>query len=317
MKHFLMGILVLCQISLLAQEKLIVGRITDTIGEPLCGVIISQKKPANAAISDSNGFFHLLIDEINSAQISFGYIGYKTVTFSNLDTISGLLEVKMTTDTVFEDIKHTTPPKQESKFSVFTFFQIDALFNDFAGFRPLLKDYNVDNMNKWSIIFTLELAMTYKRFYTGLSFGHQTSYNDYDSLDIELKKTQWGLHFGYNILNTKRILFAPKVAIKWNRYRLLNYDKEKSISIEQYVSERDLDIRFNQITGFVGFNLTYKIYNLTLFGFDYSTCGIYGGYIFQFNEKPWIYSGSNRLISNEIIKVKNYSIGFVFSHHFN
>ena len=175
----------------------------------------------------------------------------------------------------------------------------------------------MDLMNNSSGIFSAELAGTYKRFYAGFNWGFADDSNyRHDSLDIEFKTRQYGLHFGYNLLNTYRLLLTPKVAIKWNRYRLLNNDKENSIPFEQYVDERNLDIRFNQLTGFVGFNLSYKMYEFNLLATDYWTFGVYGGYAFKLHDKPWIYSRGNRLTSSGKIGVENYNLGIHVSFNF-
>jgi len=320
-KHFLIGIFLLCEFAIFAQDKVITGKIIDSIGEPLIGVSICQVNSNNCTNTDYNGLFHLLIDEMYSSHLKIGYVGYQTLTISNLDTISDLLKVKMNVDTLSDKYiyieNHDTFPKRKLKFGLIEFIQVDFIFNDFGYFRSLLKDYNVDLMNKSNGIFSVEIAGTYKRYYTGFNFGWANDgVYDHDSLDIEFNTTQYGLHFGYNLLNTKRLLLTPKVAIKWNRYRLLNNEKDKSIPIEQYVSERDLDLRFNQMTGFVGFNLSYKIYNFNLLPTDYWTFGIYGGYAFKLHDNPWIYSRGNRLTSSGKIGVENYNIGIHFSFNF-
>jgi hypothetical protein len=287
----------------------------------LYGVTICQVNTINCTYTDKNGLFHLIIDKKYSSQLSIEGIGYKTLTISNLDTISDFLKVKLTVDTLSDIKNHITNLKTDTKqilnFGFIALLQVDFIFNDFGEFRSLLKDYNVDLMNKSSGTLSIELAGTYKRFYAGFNIGWASN-NDYkhDSLDIEFNTTQYGLHFGYNLLNTKRILFTPNIAIKWNRYRLLNNNKDNSIPIEQYISERDLDLRFNQITGFVGFNLSYKLYNSILFPDNYWTFGIYGGYAFKLNDYPWIYSRANRLTSDKKIGVENYNFGIHFSFNF-
>lgn len=320
-KHFLIGLLLLSQLTILAQEKVIIGNITDSIGKPLVGVSICQVNTNNCTNSDYNGLFRLLIDERYSAQLKIAHIGYKTQTFFNLDTIPDLLRVKMIIDTTSDEfiyVKNSQNyPNRKLKYGFISFMQVDFILNDFEDFRPLLKDYNVDLMNKSSGIFSFELAGTYKRYYAGFNWGfrNDSDYNQ-DSLDIKFNAKQFGLHFGYNLLNTKRLLFTPKVAIKWNRYRLLNNDKDNKIPIDQYVSERDLDLRFNQMIGFIGFNLSYKIYKFNLFA-DYWTFGIYGGYAFKLHDKPWIYSRGNRLTSNGKIGIENYNFGIHFSFNFD
>ncbi|MBK6965848.1 MAG: hypothetical protein IPH20_18455 [Bacteroidales bacterium] len=311
MKHIIIGILFLCQLTISAQDKVITGRITDRIGKPLSGVSICQDYTDNCNYSDYNGVFHILIDNKFDNKLEISYPGYKSLWISNSDTIKGIIHLVMYEDTSYIEMPY---PRRIFKFGFITFLQVDFIFNDFNDFKPLLKDYNVDLMNKSNGIFSAELAGLYKGYYMGLSFGcANDGVYDHDSLDIEFNTTQYGLHFGYNLVNTKRLLITPKVAIKWNRYRLLNNDKDKSLPMEQYVSERDLDIRFNQITGFAGLNLSYKIYRFNLLPTDYWTFGIYGGYAFKLHDKPWIYSRGNRLASNGKIAIENYNIGIHFS----
>jgi hypothetical protein len=105
------------------------------------------------------------------------------------------------------------------------------------------------------------------------------------------------------------------VALKWNRYRLINSDNERRIPIQQYVDERDLDIRFNQLTGFVGLNLSFKFYKYNPLRSNYWTFGIYGGYCFKINDKPWVYSKRNRLTTDAEIEVDKLNFGIHFSFH--
>lgn len=317
-KYLLTGLFLLFASAILAQEKVITGKVMDSSGEALIGVAIYQVNSFDCAHTDPDGFFHLLMDEQYPSQLEIRLVGYHPVFISNADTISDLLRVKMiadsSSDNHFFQKNQESYPKQRLKYGFISFLQVDFIFNDFEDFRSVLKDYNVDLMNKSSGIFSIELAGTYKKYYAGLNVGWATD-GDYkhDSLEIEFNTTQYGLHFGYNLLNSKRILFTPKVAVKWNRYRLLNNAKERRIPIEQYVSERDVDLRFNQVTGFIGFNLSYKLKNFYFLSTEYWTFGVYGGYAFKLNDNPWIYSRGNRLTSGGKIRVENYNIGIHFS----
>jgi hypothetical protein len=261
-----------------------------------------------------------MIDHQYSRQLNITYFGYRDITISNLDTITGLLKVQMNVKTAFENqFQHQHHvPHRELKYGFISLLQVDFILNDFSDFEPLLKDYNVDLMNNSSGIFSMELAGTYKRYYAGINFGYADDGDfRHDSLDIEFNTRQYGLHLGYNLLNTKRLLLTPKVALKWNRYRLLNNDKANSIPMEQYVEERDLDLRFNQMTGFAGLSLSYKMYEFNILATDYWTFGIYGGYAFKLHAKPWIYSRANRLTSSGKIGIDNYNFGVHFSFNFD
>jgi hypothetical protein len=195
------------------------------------------------------------------------------------------------------------------------FFQIDMIENDFSQFSNPLGEYNINLMNKPYSIFSWELATSYNRLQAGLIYGLSNfEDNGHDSLDIELNTSQYGLSLGYKIIDNKRIILMSKIALKWYRYRLINSDKDREISLNKYITERDLDIRFNQTTGFFGTSLAYKIYKYNyLVSNDYWTIGLYGGYLLKLNDYPWIYSKKNRLQSENKIDMKNFNFGFAIS----
>lgn len=207
---------------------------------------------------------------------------------------------------------------RKMKFGAIFFESLDIINVDFSDFESVLGSYNVENMNKAGSVFVTEIAGTYKRYYLGISFGYKgADYNKHDSLDIEFNTLQTGLHFGYNLIDSKRFLITPKVALKWNRYRLINSDNENEIPIEQYITERDLDLRFNQLTGFVGLNLSVKLYQFNIEHTDYWALGFYGGYLFKLNNSPYVYSSKNRLTTNREIGIKDYNFGFYISYNFD
>ena len=205
----------------------------------------------------------------------------------------------------------TVTEKSTPQFGFASYIQADLVFNNFDAFRSILGKYNTDVMNLSGGTYSVGLSGIYKKWVAGLSVG--LSYNgDYkhDSLNIKFNTSRFGLHSGYNLLNSKRFLITPKASIQWNRYRLINSEKDK-VSLEKYLSERDLDLRFNQLTGFIGLNLSYKFYYT--FSYTYWTAGLCGGYIFQFNDRPWVYSTDKRLINRHKIDMKHYTFGIFFS----
>jgi hypothetical protein len=319
------------QLSIFAQDNIIIGKVIDFLGNPVANAVVCQSKSDNCAFTDVNGLFLLLLNEKYTKKLNVSiYIGDQTLEILRLDTLRGLITINLP-ETMYpkkylipkyynnylENKSDNNYPENKHKLVFIPLLQVDFVFNDFSSFKPLLNDYNVDFMNKSIAIISFELAATYKNYYAGFNvgFSHNADYK-HDSLDIGFNSTQYGLHFGYNLLNTKRIFFTPEVAIKWNKYRLLNYNKEEDIPMAQYVAERDLDIRFNQLTGFAGFNLAYKMYNYKFLSIDYWTVGIYAGYLFKLTEQPWIYSKGNRLRSNEKIGMENYNFGIQFSVNF-
>ncbi|MDP1622702.1 MAG: hypothetical protein Q8M08_10240 [Bacteroidales bacterium] len=75
---------------------------------------------------------------------------------------------------------------------------------------------------------------------------------------------------------------------------------------------RSLDIRINQLIGFIGLDLAYNFYGASYKHGIFYSVGIYSGYAFKINNHPWIYSKQNRLHSDKTIEYRNYNIGLYF-----
>ena len=224
--------------------------------------------------------------------------------------------VIVTDDSTFVEMGSYTK-RTYSQFGFFLFLQAGATFNNFNSFKTALGEYNTDFINNNTTgLPLLGIGATYNKWLIELSWGlsHNNDYKN-DSLNVKFNVFQYEIGFGYNLINTKRFFITPKTSINWNRYRLINSSKEK-VHLEEYVSARNLDIRLNQLTGFLGLNMSYKFYkNYIIFPCDYWTVELFGGYIFQFNEKPWVYSSGKRLINDNKIDLKNYSLGLRFSFY--
>jgi len=247
-----------------------------------------------------------------SSKSLLAYTKHSNNEFTLFDTISKPIQIN---SKLSEDSYES---ERKMKFGAIFFESLDIINVDFSDFESILGDYNIENMNKSGGVFTTEIAGTYKRYYLGISCGYDhDDYNKHDSLDIEFNTTQFGLHIGYNLIDSKRFLITPKVALKWNRYRLINSDNEDKIPVEQYMNERDLDLRFNQFTGFVGLNLSVKLYQFNIEHTDYWAIGFYGGYLFKLNNNPYVYSSKNRLTTNKEIGIKDYNFGFYISYNFD
>jgi len=198
------------------------------------------------------------------------------------------------------------------------FRQLDVIFQDFDAFTQVLGESNVELLNRNRSVMSTGISGMFNRFYAGFSVGF---YNDFteiaDSLNLDVTKSQFALHFGYNLVYSWRFIVTPMISVNWNRNRLLNSQYDRRISLEDHLLRRDLDIRFNQLTGFVGLRVGYKVYNPNPFGGGYWTVGGYVGYCFKINEKPWIYSHSSRLTTDHRIGVRDISFGISFSYNFS
>lgn len=315
-KLILATLILLIAIDSKCQDKIIAGQVLDSVGNPLSGVTVCQKHSNNWNFTDFNGAFHILINARLNKTIVFSANGFKKIEIPDIDTVKIPLNVIMEEDieNLDEDLLFNNPyPSTPTQFGFISYIKVDYVPTDFTNFTGVLSDYNIAVMNRADGKINFELGGVYKRYYLGLSFGYVAMVDEeHDTLDIEFNCNQYGLNFGFNLVNSKRFLIQPKANIAWNRYRLINSDKKRKINLEQYVTNRDLDIRFNQLTGFLGLNFAYKMYNNNLMS-DYWTIGIYGGYLYRINCKPWIYSKRNRLESDGKIKIDRYNLGIYFS----
>lgn len=186
--------------------------------------------------------------------------------------------------------------------------------NNFAEFSSLLDTFNTDLLGKGYFPFGVEMDMIHKKFIMGLSLGH--AYDEEvigDTMDLEVNLARYGIQLGYMLLNSHRIFVSPEFAINWNRYRLVNSDHKRRIPLEEYKASRDLDIRFNQLTGTIGLKVAYKMYAYNYFDTDFWTVGFYGGYSFAINNSPWLYSRRNRLTTTQHAPLKSMVFGFFVS----
>lgn len=193
----------------------------------------------------------------------------------------------------------------------------DHFRNDFIQFSNALGKYNTDLMSELATTHNWGLAATYKRYQVGLNYGHgSVENNEYDSLGLSFNSNVLRLDLSYRLIDRKRAIVMSVFSLKMNRYKLINSKKDEDISIEEYLSNRDLDIRFNQLTGFIGLNASIKINSSYLkIPIKYWTLGMYGGYDFKLNKYPWINSSGNNLKSEHQIKINDLSFGLKLTLH--
>lgn len=297
-------------------QKAISGIILDPNENPLTGVTICQGKTRNCVLSDPDGAFQLTLDKINDNTLNFSFVGYKTINIGCIDTINSKLKIQMIEDTVFlgypnENFKIDPSFKGWGFTAAFT--KVDMIDVRFDEYLSILGLDNVILLNGLGASWTFELTPTFNRYQAGLMYGfNSVDNNDLDSLILEANSNLFGLSLGYKIIDNFRFVVTPLCEVKWYKYRLTNSDIDRRISLNQYMTDRDLDIRFNQTAAFFGASIAYKIYD-NLFSSEYWTIGFFGGYIIKLNDQPWIYSTRNRLIDNNKIKLGNLNFGLTFS----
>jgi hypothetical protein len=185
-------------------------------------------------------------------------------------------------------------------------FKGDVLLMNYDNYKSLLGSYNTDSLSSIDGTGRLEIGHLVKKHYFGFHYGFSFLDGETDSLSIKIKNRQYGFNYGYNIINTWRFTVRPTVGLKWHRSRLLNTSKH-NITLAQYLTDRDLDLRFNQPIGFVGIDVSYKGYGLKLH--RYTSFGIYAGYVFKLLPNPRVYSRQTRLTQTRPIDINSLSGG--------
>jgi hypothetical protein len=188
---------------------------------------------------------------------------------------------------------------------------LDWIYSDFSEFGNEIGYHNADFLSTQPVFAGIEISYYGDKGgffgfrYTGFLWmlaptGSHYSVQYTDTIELENRLTQLGMHVGYTILKTKYVNVTPKVAFNWNRHRLLNYHSG-SITLAQYANYRELDVRFNQFTGTLGATMNINFRRKNDLSDGYWSIGFTGAYCFKLHRRPLIYSVGNALDSNSRI----------------
>lgn len=183
----------------------------------------------------------------------------------------------------------------------------EILHFDYKNYLPLVGHLN-DTINEIDGMMQLGFGSYVRDNFLGITYCYGEHLFDRDSIEVDFRNTSWQFTYGYNILNTWRFRLRYDVSLKLSHVRLINTASEDKISINQYIQNRDLDIRINQPLSCMGFNLEYKFYGKELN--TYWSFGVYGGYIFKLTPFPTVRSRSTRLTDVPPLGVSDYYGGF-------
>lgn len=212
------------------------------------------------------------------------------------------------------------PSRYATPLFAYNFFRADFYKWNFSEFTELgenslaiLTGYNPTLGGEFGVTF-------FNAFYTGVNFG----FIGFDSSDNKKYKDDWlryrvfsnniGLNVGYQLIRSRYLIFTPKTNVQWNRMRFRSNPMENPIPLGEYLTNKDLDLRFNQFTGFAGADLGFRLYDRTFRG--NITLNILGGYLYKLHNKPLVYSAGNRLSTNNRIQIANYTFGLGFTFLF-
>lgn len=314
----LSAIMLLASLSLplISQGKMVSGIVTDHRNVPIVGVRVCQTGTANCTVTDMNGAFHLMQEPDKAGHLNISCPGFNPAEKVISDTTRLPVRINLTpmyvTDGVYvNDIPANEAPVVISRSAI----SMDVLFSDFAGFSSQLGTFNTDAMDYFAVTGP-ELGASLPRFYTGFGIGMGYSYKDnHDTVAVNLNNTQFKLSFGYDIISSQRIRMTPLISLRWLKYRLRNYSTDKKVPLDEYLRNREIDLRFNQAIAVAGINLEYLMYSGQGDRSDYWSLGLFGGYAIKLNQKPWIRSDGNRITTTGAIRLQPFTAGFSISYY--
>jgi hypothetical protein len=289
---------------------MVTGLITDNRGVPITGPTVCQANTPNCTVADINGTFTLQLKKEGNMSIKVECLGFKPVEIAIDETTVFPLKITLTpmynAEDMLSDVENNTAAKGIISISS---LNIHCIFTDFSRFGPSIGTYNTDLMKFFALVGP-EIGVSFSNIYTGLGIGLGYNYNDkYDTLAVDLKTSEYYINFGYSIVSSPSIRLTPMVSLRWLRFRVMNYSDERRISMNQYLDERDLDLRFNQAAAVAGINFDYLMYTDTFGAGDYWSFGAFGGFAMKLNRKPWIYSMGNRIMTDDQMIMKHLTFG--------
>jgi len=309
-------ILAAAPLTAAAQGMVVSGVIKDNRDIPITGTTVCQVNTSNCTVSDRNGLFHMLLEQGKDMILMVECLGFNPVEVVIDESTVFPLTVNLTPmyipDEAFSNVEYDHNASGTIMRSSLT---MDAFFTDFTEFTPYIGSHNTDLMTFFSAAGP-ELGASFSRVYFGLGLGMGYGYkDDNDTLTIDISNTSYKLSLGYDLISSRRIRLTPTVSARWLRCRLQNYPGDRKIPLTTYLTERDIDLRFNQVVAVAGLNLEYLLYSGTAGKGDYWSVGLAGGYTVRINQTPWVYSRGNRLITDRQVGVSPLAISLSISYY--
>jgi len=299
-----------------AQGTIVTGIIKDNRDVPITGATVCQINTSNCTAADINGLFHLLLEANREMNLKVECLGFNPVEVVIDETTA--FPVRITLIPAFIPGEMFVDDKYQDDVPaavVRSTLGLDALFTDFSEFEPELGTYNTEVMDYFAVIGP-GMGASFSGFSFGIGLGFGYSYkNDYDTLIVDLNNTMYKLNLGYDLFSSRRMRITPFVSLRWLRIKLENYPGERKISLGQYLSERDIDLRFNQTIAVAGLNIEYIMYSGAPANSDFWSVGLAGGYAAKLNRSPWVYSRGNRITTDNKIGLDHLTFGLSVSYY--
>jgi hypothetical protein len=311
-------IMILASLSLpvSSQGTAVTGTVTDHRNVPIVGVRVCQSGSANCTATDMSGMFHLALDQKIESKLTVTCPGFISADVGIDETTEfpvrvTLIPMYLEAEPSAGDTENMTGKNIITRSSI----GFDAILTDFSEFTGLLGSHNTEAMDYFAVTGP-EIGASFPRFYTGFGIGMGYNYKeDYDTLVVDLKNTLFKLSLGYDIISSRRIRMTPMISLRLMKSRLRNYPGESRVKLEDYLREKETDLRFNQAMAVAGLNLEYLMYSGNRGMSDYWSIGLIGGYAVKLNRKPWIRSDGNRITTGSAINLNPLTAGISISYY--
>ena len=306
--------LLLLFVSVSGQNDTIRGIITGEKGYAVEHAKISQNEN-HFTYSGAYGTFILPLDPGYAKSIEITHPDYDPVIVNRLDTLSGLLKIKLKSARkgdekralkYEENVADSLYAREKNTLQLFEKFGGQFHTVDFDIFEVELGTYNTEVLSDLNGFSHIEMGFAKQSNYYGFNYGYSTYEDeDLDSIAIEVNMHHYGLLMG-KLKDFKHFQIALNLGLSVDRWRLQNYDKDKLVTMQQYIDRKELDLRFNQICGFAGLNLTFKLTQTEkgFWGLDF-----FAGYVFPVS-KTLIYSAQSRIENEKRLSYSPLTFGF-------
>ncbi len=128
--------------------------------------------------------------------------------------------------------------------------------------------------------------------FTSLSYSYTYGNWEYtNTLTSKLSQYSIAARFGYNLIKEQNFAVSPYIGFRYTRFRHLTRLSDKKISLDDYLTFKDIDLRVSQFSGAIGINSSFLLYQSLSVGF-------YAAYLIDLSKKPIVRSEDNRISVN-------------------
>ena len=260
--------------------------------------------------STKNGRFYTLIDEeVKIDSITFSKENFADTTLYFSEEIPSFIKVQMRFVPTQE-----VPVYDNGKPFVGGVLSVGGDFGtfDFSDFSTYFPRKTIDSLENGAGRLSFGYDMIINRFQFGFRFGVAPTPRRFetDSLEAKTGETMYDLHCAYNLLRTKNVTVGPLVGLKWYRHRLRVSYGRKEVELPEYLDSGEIDLRFHQLSAFLGAHLMLKTMgNINRPGGASFIIGAYAGILTPLNPEPWIRTRDHKIDASGSIGVPSINFG--------